>query len=454
MAEDGLSKKQAEYFTIKTLGCKVNQSESETLSIQLQQTGLKESSDKKPENKTDLYIINTCAVTGKAAMQSRQAIRQALRSNPNAKIIVTGCYAQTEPDEIKTIKGIHCVLGQDKKQHITNIILSELKQNVGYKKKNYNIEKTALLKKTRPFLKIQDGCNSFCTYCIVPYARGRSKSLPLKAVVDHIREYKTAGYHELVLTGVHLGMYGLDLSPETNLYNLLKLIDKHSEINMGIRIRLSSIEPREITDDIVKLVSKSDIFCKHFHIPLQSGDDYILKKMNRPYSGYFFKEKVLKIKRLIPDAAIGADVLTGFPGESEKAFENTFDLINQLPLSYLHVFPFSPRKRTPAAKYPDKIKPSVIKERCKVLRELSIHKKRKFYKSFIGKTLTALIEGTRTKTGLLKGITSNYIPVLLNGKDNLINTLAQVNIQKLNSDNNAMDASVIETQKKNMPELL
>ena len=428
-----MSKTSMKYFAIKTLGCKVNQSESETLAAQLQQYGLEESTGKTSNSKPDFYIINTCTVTGKAAMQSRQAIRQALKANPDAKIIVTGCYAQTDPDEIKTISGVHSVLGQNAKQHIDNIITSGDRLCAWNEEKHINIPRTASLKKTRPFLKIQDGCNSFCTYCIVPFARGRSKSLPSEIVIEHIRQYIDAGYHELVLTGVHLGMYGLDLYPETSLYNLLKQID-NSLISQHIRIRLSSIEPRELTNNIINLVSISDTFCKHFHIPLQSGDDHILKRMNRPYSGSFFEKQVLKIHSLIPDAAIGADVLIGFPGETQTAFENTFNIISKLPIAYLHVFPFSPRKRTPAAEYPNQIRQSVIKSRCKIMRDLSMHKKRTFYASFIGKTLTALIEGKRTRSGCLKGITSNYIPVLLNGEDDLKNTLVQVNIRKLTSD--------------------
>ena len=408
----------------------MNQSESENLAAQLQQGGMVEFTGNKPDEKADLYIINTCTVTGKAAMQSRQTIRRALKANPEAKIIVTGCYAQTNKDEVKAINGVHFVLGQNEKQHIVNMFVPGQKKCSWNAQKSISIPATPL-KKTRPFLKIQDGCNSFCTYCIVPFARGRSKSLPTKTVLNHIEQYVTAGYHELVLTGIHLGMYGLDLSPKTNLYELLTQINELTKVH---RIRLSSIEPFELTDNIVRLVSGSDTFCNHFHIPLQSGDNRILKKMNRPYSSNFFKERALKIKSLIPDAAIGADVLIGFPGETDRAFNNTFSLINDLPLTYLHVFPFSPRKGTPAAKYPDRINPEVIKKRCKTIRTLSTTKKIDFYTPFIGRTVTALIEEKRTGTGQLKGITSNYIPVLLEGEDNLKNTLIKVRLQALTAD--------------------
>jgi threonylcarbamoyladenosine tRNA methylthiotransferase MtaB len=418
------------HFNIKTLGCKVNQSESETLAAQLQQKGMIDFTDNQSGEKADLYIINTCAITGKAAMQSRQAIRKALKENPQAKIIVTGCYAQTSPDEIKTINGVDCILGHNEKQNIINMVVSGETVCQWHEQKNISMP-TAPFKKTRPFLKVQDGCNSFCTYCIVPFARGRSKSLATENVLEHIRQYVAAGYHELVLTGVHLGMYGLDLSPKTNLYELLTQINNATDV---YRIRLSSIEPLELTDNIIGLVSFSDKFCNHFHIPLQSGDDPILKKMNRPYSSSFFRKQVLKIKSLIPDAAIGADVLIGFPGETDKAFNHTLSLIDELPLTYLHVFPFSPRKGTPAARFPGQIRREVIKERCKIIRTLSTAKKRTFYTSFIGRTVTALMESKRTGTGHLKGITSNYIPILIEGKDDLKNTLVKVNLQQLTTD--------------------
>lgn len=430
-------------FTITTLGCKVNQSESDAMAHQLKNSGWH---PVQPKEKADLCIINTCTVTQKASMQSRQAVRKAIRSNPGACIIVTGCYAQTEPDEIDKINGIHHIIGHGDKSKIPDIILSKEKapyprliwQNI---LSEHNFEQTSAAvsgNRTRPFLKIQDGCDSFCTYCIVPYARGRSRSMPIENVLENIKQLKQAGYHEVVLTGVHLGAYGLDLYPKTSLTELLHRIGDTHPID---RVRLSSIEPHELTDDLIQLVAKADIFCPHFHLPLQSGDDLILKKMHRPYTRSLFRNQIIKINELLPDAAIGVDTLIGFPGETEKAFENTYSLISELPVTYLHVFPFSPRKGTSASSYPQPVDSKTIKARCKRMRSLGHVKRKNFYKKFTGKPVEILIEDKRDKfTGLLKGITSNYIPVYVNGDDNLKNTLVQLRIDKVKSDNNVLGA--------------
>ncbi|MDY6791308.1 MAG: tRNA (N(6)-L-threonylcarbamoyladenosine(37)-C(2))-methylthiotransferase MtaB [Thermodesulfobacteriota bacterium] len=429
-------------FTITTLGCKVNQYESETIAQRLSDDGQWVILHDKEI--ADLCIINTCTVTQKASMQSRQAIRQAIRSHPRARIIVTGCYAQTEPEEIKKIKGVHHVIGHFDKHKLPDMILSgkenilpspDLKQTIHH----FNpMPSVGLGYRTRPFLKIQDGCSDFCTYCIVPYARGASRSLEPKQVLDNIKKIHQAGYHEVVLTGIHLGHYGLDLGQrKLGLLDLLYRIRNSCTID---RIRLSSIEPFELTEDIIKLVAQSGTgpgkICHHFHIPLQSGDDFILKRMHRPYSRSFFIDLVEKIHKLLPDSAIGVDTLIGFPGESNRAFENTYSLIEQLPVSYLHVFPFSPRKGTPAYSYPDRVDSNVIKERCQEMRTLGKLKRNVFYHKFIGQTLDILIEGKQKKSkNLLKGITSNYIPVLVNGKDKLKNTMANVTIDEVNDSN-------------------
>lgn len=426
-------------YSITTLGCKVNHCESESI-IQL----LKESGWTSVPLGEDsgFCIINTCTVTRKAAMQSRQAVRHAIRSNPRARIIVTGCYAQTEPDEIKKNKGVHYIIGHAGKHKIPEIITSTEEKDFVFPVTIYNDiinEKTfkqmpvALGERTRPFLKIQDGCNAFCTYCIVPYARGRSRSMPLKNILDNIIRIKKSGYREVVLSGIHLGRYGLDLSPQINLTELIKHINKSRAIE---RVRLSSIEPLELTEAIIKTVAESDIFCRHFHIPLQSGDDLILKKMRRPYTRSIFRKLLYKIHELIPDAAIGVDTVIGFPGETEEAFENTYNLIEELPATYLHVFPFSSRKGTPASSFPDKVPSKIIKERCKTMRDLGNIKKKEFYKKNIGKKVEVLIEAKRDKaTGFLKGMTSNYLPIFLSGNDDLKNTIVDAEIEKINNDN-------------------
>ena len=426
-------------FRITTLGCKVNQYESDAIAQRLKDLGCLPAGAEEP---ADLCIINTCTVTQKASMQSRQAVRQFIRSNPLAQIVVTGCYAQTEPDELEKIDGVHHIIGHGDKHNLPDIVLSQekslpspflIRRNILHERHFKQIPETVFGNRTRPLLKIQDGCDTFCTYCIVPFARGRSRSMPLENVLKNIHCLKQAGFHEVVLTGVHLGAYGLDLSPQTSLSALLNHIRQSNTMD---RVRLSSIEPHELTQDIIKLVAETGNFCDHFHIPLQSGDDRILEKMHRPYTSSFFRDLIVKIKDQVPDAAIGVDILIGFPGETENAFENTYSLIERLPVTYLHVFPFSPRPGTPADKYPQKVPQKIIKVRCEKMRRLGNEKKHAFYKKLTGKTVEVLIEGKRDKTtGLLKGITSSYIPVHVAGKDDLFNTLVQVNIEKIEKNN-------------------
>ncbi len=475
-------------FFITTLGCKVNQYESDGIATKLELNGWKR---KKDSRDADICIINTCAVTSKAAMQSRQTIRSIIRANPDAEIIVTGCHAQTAPDEIKKIKGVHCITGHKDKFNIAEAVLlqeqerkfpgktlsliskeknSEL-QNNGQKKNGKSIIKNADLTEydllpfpesnqctdnrfysfspavtgnmTRAYLKIQDGCNAFCTYCIVPYARGRSCSMPEDDVIEHLETLKEKGYTEAVITGIHAGMYGLDLKKKSSLFMLLKKIDKLKPIQ---RIRLSSIEPKELTDDIIELAAETSTICDHFHIPLQSGDDEILKRMKRPYNTDFFKNLILKIHALMPYAAIGVDILQGFPGESEKAFKNTYDLIRKLPVSYLHVFPFSSRKGTPAFDYPNKIKPEILKYRCSVMRELGKEKKMQFIKNNIGRKIESIIQNRRDReTGMLKAVTSNYLTVLVAGEDQLKRKIVEIILKRQESDNHHLKSNNVIT---------
>jgi threonylcarbamoyladenosine tRNA methylthiotransferase MtaB len=425
-------------FSMTTMGCKVNQFESEAIAQYLKASGW---TMVRNEEESNVHIINTCTVTQKASSQSRQAIRRAIRSHPRARIIVTGCEAQTQTEEIQKIGGVHAIIGHGDKHKIPEMILSSplpecppypvtICRDILHEYRFQQIPVAANGNRTRPFLKIQDGCNAFCTYCIVPYARGPSRSMPLKSVLKNIAQIERAGFHEVVLSGIHLGNYGLDLVPQTSLKDLLKSLENSKLIH---RIRLSSIEPRELTDDIIKLVAESEILCRHFHIPLQSGDDLILKKMHRPYTGAFFSDRVSTIHASLPDAAIGVDILVGFPGETETAFENTYALIQALPVTYLHIFPFSARQGTPASKFSDPIPVQTIKERCQRLSELGLLKKSIFYNKFIHKKVEVLIEGRPYGFNhLLKGMTSNYIPVFLKGEDDIKNTLVEVRIEKVN----------------------
>jgi threonylcarbamoyladenosine tRNA methylthiotransferase MtaB len=404
---------------ISTLGCKVNQYES---------AGILEALDRTiftivPFNtKADWYIINTCTVTKKADFQSRQLIRRASRKNPEASIIVTGCYAQVASEEIARIPGISLIMGTAEKENIPafmqktamgnpRILVGDIAQIHEYR----GLVPEKFSGRTRAFLKIQDGCSSFCSYCIVPYARGRSRSLPEREAITQIEILARAGYGEVVLTGIHLGMYGQDLQPPTNLFNVLKHVNMNRSVD---RLRLSSIEITEISDDVLRLMADSRILCRHLHIPLQSGNDRILSAMKRNYDSVFFRDNVQKICYTIPGIAIGLDVMAGFPGESENAFDNTLRLIESLPVAYLHVFPYSDRPGTEASRLKGQIGEEEKKRRVKTLRDLGQKKKNAFAGVFEGKKLTVLIEDKKDRaTGLMKGFSDNYIPVLITNSD-------------------------------------
>ncbi len=405
-------------FFIQTLGCKVNQYESDGIALDLEKKGLQKSDT---SSEADVFIINTCAVTSKASMQSRQAIRKIIRDNPHAKVLVTGCHAQTDPEQIKSIDKVdQIVCNTDKTKiagHIFNIYEKHddplIFKPADHSTKNlfHSFDDTVKGQMTRAYLKIQDGCNAFCTYCIVPYARGSSVSMPQKEVFEHLYNLNQDGFKEVILTGIHTGMYGLDLNPKSSLLDLLKKMNDQRPVH---RIRLSSIEPGEINDGIIELATSGNIICDHFHIPLQSGDDQILKKMKRPYTAGLFEDVVHKIHEKLPNAAIGVDTLIGFPTETQEQFENTYKLIEKLPISYLHVFPFSARKGTPAWHFKPKVDSQIIKERCAMMRQLGNTKRQTFIQSNLNKTLEGLVQNTPdSQTGKVKAVTSNYLTVSL-----------------------------------------
>lgn len=427
-------------YKIVTLGCKVNQYESDGISQGLEKKGFVKGH---PGQEADVFIVNTCAVTSKAGMQSRQAIRKLIRDNPQAKIIVTGCHAQTDPEQIQNIDNdVSIVCHKDKTKiadHITEIC--ENRHLMPFKPVNHTVSnffadfsETVSGSMTRAYLKIQDGCNSFCTYCIVPYARGGSVSMPEDQVLRHLGNLAAKGFKEVILTGIHTGLYGLDLDKSTCLSELLK---KANRENLVHRIRLSSIEPKEITDEIIEMAMPGNILCNHFHIPLQSGDDKILKQMKRPYNAGFFSDMVLKINDTIPGVGIGVDTLIGFPSETDQQFENTYNLIKRLPVSYLHVFPFSRRKGTPAYHFKDQVKSQVIKERCRLMRELDFEKRKIFSRKSLGNPVEGLIQHEPDReTGYLKAVTSNYLTVLIDGSQSFKGKILDLVPEQCDSDLN------------------
>lgn len=402
--------------SISTLGCKVNQFESEALIDALGHRGY---SLVPFGEKADIAIINTCAVTHRADFQSRQLVRRAYRSNPNSLLIVTGCYAQVEADTIAKIEGVNYLLGNAEKSRIPELLPLMAKGDFPQIQVS-NIQEETLFsdipfhsfpRRTRAFLKIQDGCDARCSYCIVPHARGRSRSLPSERVLEHLKALREKGYKEAVLTGVHIGTYGLDLNPPTSLKKLLKQVEAGETPH---RIRLSSIEPGDFSSDLISLLSHSTKVCPHLHIPIQSGDDEILMRMNRNYDPMFLRHLTEELNRRIPKLSVGADVIVGFPGETEEGFEKTYRFIESLPFAYLHVFPFSKRQGTPASQFPQQVDEGRIKKRAEALRKLGKQKRQAFYRRFLHQELDVLAEDRKDReTGKWKGFSRNYIPVLL-----------------------------------------
>jgi len=434
------NKKNQKTVAVATLGCKVNQYESAAFQSCFAEQGFTVN----PFNTAaDIYVINTCAVTAKAAAQSRQLIRRAQRTNPAAKVVVTGCYAQIAPEKIREIEQAPIVIvGNANKDQLLAAALSDVVplQSCQQKKAGTYFNDIAVQKeisqlpvkrfpgRTRAFLKVQDGCNNFCSYCVVPYARGRSRSLALDKAVSQARLYAEEGHREIVLTGIHVGHYGLDLLPASSLLDLLKHV---TTATPEIRYRLSSLEPTEITRELLEFMAAADNFMPHLHIPLQSGSYSILNKMKRRYTAEQFIEKVHHCKDLLPTAAIGVDVLVGFPGETENDFLQTYETVTDLPITYLHVFPYSKRPGTPAAIMTPQVPIEIKEERVAVLRELD-HKKRKaFYGSRIGAVHAVLVEAEKSADGLAKGFTDNYIPVHFKAGQDDANKIVPVKLESL-----------------------
>ena len=421
-------------FKIVTLGCKVNQYESAALKEALLASRCSEPSH---DGRADLTIINTCIVTQNASNQSRQAIRKALRENPSGMTAAIGCYAQVYPEELADIKGIHLIAGNTVKDQLPEILsVSKDTDNHSLLSEGFKTEMPfrylpikRFLDRTRAFLKIQDGCRSFCSYCIVPLARGPLRSLDSASVIRALNALSEEGYQEVVLTGIHLGKYGVGIEETIDLSGLLRLIGKEG---FPCRVRLSSIEPNEIDPELIEMMASEDWLCRHFHIPLQSGDDGILKKMNRAYTSKEFARLIERIYESMPHAAIGVDIMAGFPGEDNRAFQNTFNLVRESPVSYLHVFPYSPRKGTPAANFAGQLDGSVIKDRAGKLRGLGRRKRKAFYGTCVGKSYSVLTEGWQSEAEkTIKGLSDNYLPVTFPYPRLIKNKLIPVRIERV-----------------------
>jgi threonylcarbamoyladenosine tRNA methylthiotransferase MtaB len=424
-------------FKIVTLGCKVNQYESIYLKEALLRGGWAEVSRGEA---ADASIVNTCIVTQRASYQSRQAIRKAIRESPSGITAAVGCYAQVFPNELAEIEGLDLVLNNTTKGRLPGILASLEKQS----RPRFVLEEFSdsvpfeflpvkgASDRTRAFLKIQEGCESFCSYCIVPFARGPLRSLDPGQVLFMVKELCRAGYKEVVLTGIHLGKYGIDLSDGTDLMHLLVLIGKEK---LPLRVRLSSLEPNEIHEELIAMVASEDWLCRHFHIPLQSGDSTILKAMNRHYRPARFTRLVEEIHAKIPLAAIGVDVMAGFPGEDHQGYLNTYGLVRDLPVSYLHVFPYSPREGTAASRLQGQVLQQEVKERTRALRALGQEKREAFYRSCLGRTFMVLAEGWESEPkSLIKGLSDNYLKVLFQSPELIKNTMIPVIPERLHKD--------------------
>jgi threonylcarbamoyladenosine tRNA methylthiotransferase MtaB len=417
----------------QTLGCKLNYAETSTIGRQFVDRGFDVVDTDQP---ADVFVLNTCSVTERADRECRQLIRRTLRRSPDVYVIVIGCYAQLHPDEIAGIDGVDLVIGSKEK---FNIFL----YTNGFQKKGvpqvfvsciddeqdftsaYSAEVGG---RTRAFLKVQDGCDFNCAFCTIPFARGGSRSTSVKNIVQQAHAIAQQGYKEIVITGVNVGDYGKKI--DTNLLDLMEEL----EIVDGIeRIRISSIEPNILTKEMIDFILNSKKFCNHFHIPLQSGSNTILKRMRRRYLTEEYRDLIMYIKQNDSSAGIGVDVIVGFPGETDELFDETYRFLSDLPVSYLHVFTYSKRPNTLSAEFTNEIEPRIRSNRSEILRQLGSAKRKEFYSSFIGKSLPVLFEST-IRNGTVSGLSSNYIRVEIPGDDSFTNQIHYVKIVSIMKD--------------------
>ncbi len=405
-------------YHVQNFGCRATQADGAAIERQLLERGLLRAES---AGDAEVVVLNTCTVTASADQDARAAIRRIHRENPDAHILVTGCYAQRAPEELSAIPGVSVVVGNSHKHELANFVPVARIETPEVIVANIfaHTELTAAPvfdadspEKTRPNLKVQDGCNNRCSFCIIPYVRGRSRSLKLDQVVREVDALVANGYREIVLSGINLGRWGRELRPQLRFADMLRAVLECTSIE---KLRISSVEPMDWTDELIEMVASSPRLCKHTHVPLQSGSDRILRKMHRKYRPWHYADRIERIRSAMPDAAIGADVMVGFPGETGDDFEQTRAFIDRLPFTYLHVFTYSSRPGTPSAAMPDQVPVHVARERNRVLRELATQKKRAFMESFIGRELEA-ITLTHFDGEYTAALTDNYLKLGIRGK--------------------------------------
>ncbi len=428
------NKKKVAFYT---LGCKLNFSETSTIARSFQDEGFERVDF---EEVADMYVINTCSVTENADKQFKQVVRKAMKLNAKAFVAAVGCYAQLKPEELAAVDGVDLVLGATEKFKITDYITDLSKNDFGevhsceIAEADFYVGSYSIGDRTRAFLKVQDGCDYKCTYCTIPLARGISRSDELENVLKNAKEISEQGIKEIVLTGVNIGDYGKgEFGNKKHEHTFLQLVQELDTVEGIERLRISSIEPNLLKNETIEFVSQSRTFVPHFHIPLQSGSNEILRLMKRRYQREIYTERVNKIREVMPDACIGVDVIVGFPGETDEHFLETYHFLNDLPISYLHVFTYSERHHTEAATMPGVVPASVRAKRSKMLRGLSVKKRRAFYESQIGSHRSVLFE-TENKEGYIHGFTENYVRVKTPWNPELANTLHEINLTHIDED--------------------
>lgn len=428
------NKKKVAFYT---LGCKLNFSETSTIARDFQNEGFERVDF---EEIADIYVINTCSVTDNADKQFKQIVKKAIKLNENAFVAAVGCYAQLKPEELASVDGVDLVLGATEKFKITDYINDLSKNDRGevhsceIEEADFYVGSYSIGDRTRAFLKVQDGCDYKCTYCTIPLARGISRSDALENVLKNASEISQQGIKEIVLTGVNIGDYGKgEFGNKKHEHTFLDLVKALDEVDGIERLRISSIEPNLLKNETIEFVAKSRTFVPHFHIPLQSGSDTILKKMKRRYLREVYTDRVSKIREVMPHACIGVDVIVGFPGETDEHFLETYHFLNELDISYLHVFTYSERDNTEAAIMDGVVPANVRSKRSKMLRGLSVKKRRAFYESQIGTNRTVLFE-SENKEGYIHGFTENYVKVKTPWNPDLVNTLHDIHLTKIDED--------------------